>query len=274
MNLSSGPRKLLIKCLDSEAYSLHSVVSDPRAVKPYDVQAACNNIILSTEGKKPSLDVASLVSFIFGGYFQLAHRTGLYNRQRKLWDSLARITAAKVQVARQGVIVPVKLPVIDLEFYNGQNDLLIMARLVKAQRRKDFEKRAHGYFKTFVKKVTNTQAKKQTLQGAFICFPSPAPVAVIHTMGKLIGSNDPVSRYESRLPLPADISLNILEMTYPGSGGTVGDSRSQVQDEEENGAGLTESNNEEPLSTQLRMFYPEDRLYNVDLAFPKFPDKR
>ncbi|MBX3074317.1 hypothetical protein KF728_28220 [Candidatus Obscuribacterales bacterium] len=262
-------RHIQIKCLESDAFGLFSVVANPRSVTPYDVKRAGENVGLEFDGKKPARDVVSLVNYVLSGYFEMAHRTGLYNRQRELWESISRLTSCKVEVVRQGFLVPIRIPVFDIVFYNSQNSPLVIARLVKPQKRKDFDKRASRYLSSFITKVNKLQTKKGTLTGAIICVPSPAPAAVIQKIQQKVGANDPVNRFDSRLP-QSGISLNLAAMDYGGVGvesGQYAPLGSNSSLSERNG------DSEDSASTNLRLIYPEADLFPVTLVHPELSKK-
>lgn len=261
-------RHIQIKCLETDAFGLFSVVANPRSVTPYDVKRAGENIGLEFTGKKPARDVVSLVNYVLSGYFEMAHRTGLYNRQKELWESISRLTSCKVEVVRQGLLVPIRIPVFDIVFYNNQNNPLVIARLVKPQKRKDFDKRATRYLTSFITKVNKLQSRKQTLTGAIICVPSPAPAAVIQKIQQKVGANDPVNRFDSRLP-QSGVSLNLAAMDYGGVGvesgqyAPLGDLRNN-----------TSSDESDPISAKnLRLIYPEEDLFPVTLVHPELTKK-
>ncbi len=250
----SNKRNLQIKCLDNEAFNLHSVVCDPRSARPYDVKAACSNITISTEGKKPPLDVMSLAAYVLSGYFEYAHKSGLYNRQKDLWESLARLTSCNIEVVRSDGLVPIKLPAVDLHFLSHQGDLLLMARLVKPHKRLQSDRRSLSFLKSFISRLSKTKVKKRTLSGAFICYPEPIAKSVIQKMEAIAGKNDPVAKFESRLPMPAEITLNVLEMSYQ--------SEPEIDPPSNGGAG------------DNRLIYPESQLLPIKLAYPPIREKR
>lgn len=254
-------RKLRIKCLENDAFGLYSVVANPRDVSPQDVKTATQNTALEFEGKKPARDIVSLVNYVLSGYFEYAHRTGLYNRQRELWESIARTTSCKVEIVRQGVLIPIKLPVLDLYFYNSQNVPLILVRLVKPQRRKDFDKRCERYLSSFIQKVTKFQTRKGTLTGAMICFPDPVGANVIAKVQNKLGANDPANRFDSRLP-PTNIPFDVVAMDF-------GDAQADSLAAETNGADATTSE-----SQNFRLLYPEEKLFPVSMVHPNLAAKR
>lgn len=261
-------RNIRINCLETDAFGLYSVVANPRSVTPYDVQAAGKNIGLQFDGKKPAKDVVSLVNYVLTGYFELAHRTGLYNRQKELWESIARLTSCRPEVVRQGIFVPIRLPVVDIVFYNSQNNPIVIVRLVKPQKRKDFDKRAARYLTSFIQKIGKLQNRKGTLTGAMFCVPSPVPETVIKKIQNKVGANDPTNRFDSRLPAPANISFDVLEMSY----GNVGVESGQYAAAETANASRDDSESSK-LATEPRLIYPEEELFQVRLVHPDMSKK-
>jgi hypothetical protein len=263
-------RHIQIKCLETDAFGLFSVVANPRSVTPYDVKRASENIGLEFSGKKPARDVVSLVNYVLSGYFEMAHRTGLYNRQKELWESISRLTSCKVEVVRQGFLVPIRIPVFDIVFFNTQNHPIVIARLVKPQKRKDFDKRAMRYLSSFITRVNKLQARHGTLTGSIFCVPSPAPDAVIHKIQQKVGANDPVNRFDSRLP-QTGVTLNLAAMDYGGLGVESGQfapvssvsSVSDVSTPDSGGA----------ASANFRLIYPDEELFSVTLVHPELSKK-
>ncbi|MBX9668032.1 MAG: hypothetical protein K2X93_10455 [Candidatus Obscuribacterales bacterium] len=240
-------RKLHIKCVSDEAFGLYSVVANPRSVTPYDVKAASQNIALEYEGKKPSVDIVSLVNFVLAGFFAQAHRSGLYNRQRELWDAIARVSTCQMRIVKQGVFVPIKLPVVDIDFLNSHNEPIILARLVKPQNRRDLDKRSIRYLQSFFTRINRKQNKKGSLTGAFICIPQPVSLALLTKVQSKVGASDPANRFDSRLPLPANIPFNVLEMDY-----SLGD----------------DTDTTEETTTVSRLIYPESELFSIKMVHP------
>ena len=249
-------RQISISTREPEAFNLATVVADPRALKTTDVQSACDNLVIQCTAKNLPRDVTSLVKFIFTGYFPLAHRTGLYNRQINLWESLSRVVSAKVEVVRTGILLKVvRLPVYDIHFYNHSGQLVFIARLVKRHNRQDFDRRCVNYLTTFVKKVNKAKASSSSLCGAFFCVPDPVDASVLKKFGSITGANDPGAKFESRLPPPADIPLNMLGMDYDRS---LGDSGIMRVDN-------AKQNEKEPL---------ERGYLAVRLVLPELPDRK
>lgn len=255
--MSKARRKLVIKNLNPDAFSLYSVVSNPRDVTPYDLQAACNNVLIEPDGDKlPAPDVMSLVHYLLTDYFQLAHRTGLYNRQKDLWESIARISQIEVALLKTGMFNMQSLPVYEIDCYTSNQQPAILARLIKPQKRSDFDRRCLNYLGSFVKRITKLHSSKATLKGCFICFPEPISQTVLSKAQEIAGGDDPVNRFEARLAEPVNIPLDVLAMDY-----------SSLQN-----LSLQEGANEsEDNGTEL----PERRtLYSVRLAHPQIKDRR
>ncbi|MDZ4833031.1 MAG: hypothetical protein SGJ27_04450 [Candidatus Melainabacteria bacterium] len=159
------------------------------------------------------------------------------------------------------------MPVLDLYFYNSQNVPIIVVRLVKPQKRKDFDKRCERYLSSFIQKVTKVQSRKGTLTGAMICFPDPVGANVIARVQNKVGANDPANRFDSRLPAPTNIPFDVIAMDYKGSPG--GDEISPPLAAETNGADATNSE-----SGALRLLYPEETLFSVSMVHPNLSAKR
>lgn len=257
--MSKARRKLVIKNLNPDAFSLYSVVSNPRDVTPYDLQAACNNVSIESDGDKlPAPDVMSLVHYLLTDYFQLAHRTGLYNRQKDLWESIARINQIEIGLLKTGMLNMQSLPVYEIDCYTSNQQPAILARLVKPQKRSDFDRRCLNYLASFVKRITKLHSAKGTLKGCFICFPEPISQTVLSKAQEIAGGDDPVNKFEARLAEPVNIPLDVLVMDY-----NLQNSSSEQALDESN-----EDENGEVPEPAKRTLYP------VRLAHPQLKDRR
>lgn len=252
--MSKARRKLVIKNRNPDAFSLYSVVSNPRDVTPFDLEAACNNVSIESDGDKPPApDVISLVNYLLTDYFQLAHRTGLYNRQKELWESIARINKIEVGLLKTGMLNMQSLPVYEIDCYASGQQPAILARLVKPQKRSDFDRRCLDYLNSFVKRITKIQSSKGTLKGCFICFPEPISPVVLSKAQDIAGGNDPVNKFEARLAEPVNIPLNVLAMDYKPAADNV-----------------STSSADESVVDRLE----RKTIYSVRLAHPQLKDRR
>lgn len=184
-----------------EAFTLDSVVRSPRTFKPKDLRSACENNQLVVKQGAPPQAVSDLAQYVMTDFFAMAHATGLYNRQRQMWEALSQVNTIAVNQLNQGVFRKSGLPVFDLAFQDYKGKPLIMALLVTQLGGKlnpvkvlrQFIGRAQG---------------KLGLTGALAFFPAPLPESVLQLVEKETFTDDPIARYESILPalrLPFDL---------------------------------------------------------------------
>jgi hypothetical protein len=198
--------KFEVQITNSEGITTDSIVRAPRVYKPQDLQTACHNTSIVTKGEAcPS--VVAVVNFVLTEFFVLAHRTGLYNRQRNLWEALSKVSLATVFQLRQGMLKRQPLPLYDIHFQDHRLRTFIFAHVIDPSFREE-KPAAEKVLTNFLKR-----AQKLTgLNGLFLCCPKPFPAAVVERVTKLTGGSDPVGRYESILPEPWAAPLDLLEI--------------------------------------------------------------
>lgn len=200
--------KFEIQLLNADGVTPDSIVRAPRVYKPQDLQSACQNVNIISSGAEPVPTVVAMVEFVILDFFVLAHRTGLYNRQKNLWESLSKVATVSVFPLKRGLFKRTQLPLYDMHFQDYRGRAFILAHLIDPsyQEAKDVNER---HMKRFLKRAE----KQNGLTGLFLCYPGPFPSNVQDKASKLTGSNDPVGRYESLLPEPWSAPLNLLEIS-------------------------------------------------------------
>jgi hypothetical protein len=197
-----------INLINSDLLGLGTVVRNPRVYKPQDLESACQNLeILPVGGQPPDAYIQRLVEFVLRDFFAMAHRTGLYNRQKVLWESLSKVTGIAVDQHQKGLFRKTPLPVFDLEFQDHKDRTLILARLVEPEYEAD-----ESYLTRLLKDLLERAKRTGGLVGLFFCSPAPLPDALRRKVGKLTRVEDPVAKYESLLPEPLGIPLDLLEI--------------------------------------------------------------
>lgn len=197
--------------VNPEAINFKTVVTNPRIYKPQDLQIASANLeIVPLQEGATNPHVQCLVDFIVTEFFSMAHRTGLYNRQRALWESASRITDVEVYQHTKGIFQRSPLPIFDLVFLDHKKRTLIMSRLVEPGSGTS-EKVLQRLLKQFIRNATRTEGRL----GLFFCAGEPFPVSVCNQVAKMTNADDPVGKYESMLPEPLSIPLDLLAMDSP-----------------------------------------------------------
>ena len=206
--------KFEVQVINSEGLTMDSIVRAPRIYKPQDLQSACHNTSIGCNSPDPAPSVAAMVNFILTDFFVLAHRTGLYNRQKALWESLSKVAAASVFQLKRGILRRSEMPLFDLHFQDHRGRTFIMGHLIDPSYRAERDSTDH-LMRRFLKRAE----KIGGLTGLFLCFPEPFPQTVLDKVSKLAGGADPVGRYESVLPEPWSVPLDLLELSGAGDAG-------------------------------------------------------
>ncbi len=197
---------LQITVRNIEDFSPDAVVKSPRTFRPVDVQTACRNLELAVAKGTPELAL-SLTQFILMDYFAIAHSTGLYNRQIKLWESIPRIQTVEIYQTKRGIFGNNPIPEFDIIFLDNKKRPVLAAYFLKpsiTSEKVDYLRS----FREFVKRAS----LYQNICGLFVCFTSPFSEKVVElVMKETNASKDIIARYESKLTKP-EATINLLEM--------------------------------------------------------------
>jgi len=202
--------------VNSDAITLSSIVRNPRIYKPQDLLAACQNTTITCSDPQAPPAVSAVVNYLLAGFFVYAHRTGLYNRQRTLWESLSKVVAVSAYQLKSGFLRRTPLPILDLHLCDYRERMLVLARLIEpgfSAREREYEKLLNSFL--------DKAQRSSGLAGLFFCCPAPVPGILLNKVAKLTGALDPVARYESVLPAPWSVPLDLIEISMEsGSGGS------------------------------------------------------
>ncbi len=213
---NSATYKLSIKTANPSNYTLNSVVGQPRVCTPIDLAAATSNIeVVSDSTAVPTL-LETVVRYVITDFFSLAHRTGLYNRQKLLWESIARVNDVAAFRLQQGLFLKVDLPYFDLHFQDSKGRPLILACVAEPEAvlgsDNDVERKLKDQVKSLQQRAEKLRSSKGTLTGLFLVYPKPFPENVLKIVEELTGASDPVGRFESILPEPLLVPIDLLEV--------------------------------------------------------------
>jgi hypothetical protein len=218
-----------IKNVTDEAYTLGAVTGNPRAASAIDIKAGLDNLSIEAsfaDNLKSDLPMA-VVHYLFHEYFALAHRTGLYNRQLRLWEMFSRVTSAQIKQLDRGFFAKTPIPVYEIVFStgHGQNPvcaLVIDKELCHTEAFKNNANMGKVYvelLRDFLLKVMKIQARlgANGVKGIFVVTPAPLEQALVAFIDKSTGANDPVSKAESIMPAPVSAHINLLTYeSHPG----------------------------------------------------------
>lgn len=199
--------KFEVQVLNSEGITLDSIARNPRIYKPQDLQVACSNTNIICNSGQPESSVVAMVDYVVHEYFVFAHRTGLYNRQKQLWESITKISTAAVFQLKQGLLRKQALSLFDLHFLDHRGRILVLGHLVDPSYQEE-----RGNWESHLNRFLKRAEKYGPLAGLFLCFPEPFPPAVQAKVAKLTGASDPVGKYESVLPQPWSAPLDLLSL--------------------------------------------------------------
>lgn len=212
---NSATYKLSISTENPSNHTLNSVVMQPRVSTPIDLQAATSNIKVECDGDCPPM-LQTVVRYVFTEFFSLAHRTGLYNRQKLLWESIARINDVAVHRLQQGLFSKTNLPYYDLHFQDSKGRPLLLACVAEPEAvmgaDADGERKMKDAIKALQQRAEKLRSKGGTLSGVFLVYPKPFPENVLKIVEDLTGASDPVGKFESILPEPLLIPIDLLEV--------------------------------------------------------------
>jgi len=206
--------KLTVKCPNPENYSLASVISQPRTCKQIDVAAACRNLEIEAAAATPEL-LQAVVAYILTDFFAIAHRTGLYNRQKGLWEAIARVGEVDAFRLKQGIFAKADLPFFDLHFNDSKGRLLFYAHVVEAEpvgTEAQLVRKQKELVKSVFSRADKLRAAKGQLFGVFLVCPKPFPEIVLKMIEKATDGADPVGRFESLLPEPLLVPIDLLQV--------------------------------------------------------------
>lgn len=268
---SSNNFTAVVKPSDTEAYNLGSVTQSPRAATSLDLDAACRNLEIVADAGTPDF-VTDFGNYLCRKYFSDAHQSGLYNRQIKLWETISKITTLQVKALEKGFFSKKALPVYEIACLTQARQPVVMALYVdSAFAATQGHGQANAYIdllRDFLAKVAKIQARlgAQGVKGIFILAPAPFPQDVLKFVEKSVGADDPVARFDSLLPAPYYVHINLLECGSQTAFDTKSDPDhdSEPGDTDSDEAQSDDSNNNDAgrilvKANQIRMVHPQLR---------------
>ena len=207
-----NPNQFKISAANPELFTLQKVAQAPRSLSPLDLTSAGENLVIEfANPENHHKEVDSFLRYLFLEFFVSAHSTGLYNRQQNLWESIAKVSAGNFSQLTKGIFSKKELPVYEIRLNNSLDKTLIVAWFVDEIEDEQPVKELLQYLNDLIKKINKIRLGENVLTGAFLAVESPVDEEFVDKIKKLTGGDDPVARYDSRLPEPASIPLNLVE---------------------------------------------------------------
>ncbi len=227
-----------IKVRNAAAYTLNSVVATARSCSPQDLKLAAANVELVCDRGKIADEVIDFVNFVVTDLFTLLHRSGLYNRQRAFWESIARAVKVSVHPVMQGFFRKEALPMFDVHFEDVSGGTTLLAFVVQNHAQWKEPRYATAYFKEVLHRAQQLDRKTQTLKAIMIVAPKPFSEELFKHIEKMLGGPnlDPVARYESVLQTPLTVHIDLFEYGV----GQNDDQEMNVLDETSHGAQISD----------------------------------
>lgn len=191
------------------ALSCEKITQIPRSYSTAQIKSATENISLTNiEGNiLPEIAIKS-IEYLLKDLFIQMHQTGLYNRQFKLWKSLAKINSISVCRLQQGLFKKRDLNIFTVDFFIDPKHPCISVIID--------ENKNTNEFMLCLKKVIST-SNLNRLKGVFY-FVHCIPDEMFITKLKLnTNAFDPISKYESVLLKTNDVRLNVLSYKEEGN---------------------------------------------------------
>ncbi|MBI2995548.1 MAG: hypothetical protein HYY52_02435 [Candidatus Melainabacteria bacterium] len=176
------------------------IAKNPRDINFSQIKEAIENILLP---ENLTDLIRSSIEFILKDLFLYMHQTGLYNRQLKLWKTIANITQISIFKLQERIFKKRDLNILMIDFFIDPKSPCMKAILDQN------EEISYEHFKKFLNQTT-FESNTNRLKGIFYFL---KPKLDDHFVLKLIQdtcSIDAISRYESILNGTKDVRLNVI----------------------------------------------------------------
>ena len=194
--------KFKVKQKNQLALNCEKITGTPRAYSTAQIKGAIENILFVDieENILPEIAIKS-IEWLFKDLFIQMHQTGLYNRQFKLWKSLANIIDISVFKLQKGLLKKNELNAYVIDFFIDPEFPCTSAIID--------ENKNPVEFKVYLDKIISN-SNLNRLKGIFY-FLNFMPDEHFITRLKLdTNSLDPISKYESILLKTNDVRLNVI----------------------------------------------------------------
>ncbi len=184
------------------------ITHNPRTIKTSLIKEAVENInIVDIEEDKLSDLISSSISFIVKDFFLYMHQTGLYNRQFKLWETLAKLTSAEVFQVQGGIFKKKDLNCYIIDFFiDPKSSPSIKVIINNENKNSGF----YDDFKFYLDRFVAYNFGK--LKGLFYLSKEDMDQDTISKLEFLTEVSDPISKYESVVS-SKNVTLNIINFS-------------------------------------------------------------
>ncbi len=133
------------------------------------MKLAAANVELVCDTGKIADEVTDFVNFVVTDLFTLLHRSGLYNRQRAFWESIARAVKVSVHPVMQGFFRKEALPMFDVHFEDVSGGTTLLALVVQNHAQWNEPRYATAYFKEVLHRAQQLGSKNTDSQSSNDC---------------------------------------------------------------------------------------------------------
>lgn len=184
--------------------SCEKITQTPRAFKTSQIKEAIENIAFEGLDKIELPDIViQTIEFISKDFFLYLHQTGLYNRQFKLWKTLANITQVSIYKVQKGLFQKKDLEVYIIDFSIDPKFTSIRVIINNQETSSCFDE---------LKKYLNWSLISNfgKLKGIFYLLKSTTSESFLLKLQDLTKTSDPISKYESVISNTGNIRLNVI----------------------------------------------------------------
>ena len=194
--------KFKVKQKNPLTLSCERVTETPRAYSTAQIKSAIENILFVDieENILPDVTIKS-IGYILKDLFTQMHQTGLYNRQFKLWKSLANIIEISVSKMQKGLFKKTELNAYVIDFFIDPKFPCISVVID--------ENKNPDEFKIYLDKVISC-SNLNRLKGIFYFLNCKPNERFITKLEFYTNSLDSISKYESILQKTNDVRLNVI----------------------------------------------------------------
>ena len=194
--------KLKVKQKNPLALNCEKVIQTPRVFSTSQIKNAVENILLVDveENILPEV-ITKSIEYLLKDLFIYMHQSGLYNRQLKLWKSIASVIDISVFRLQAGFFKKKELNAYLVDFFIDPKAQCISAIID--------ENKNTAEFTTYLDKIISVSNLRR-LKGIFYFSDSITDEHFIVKLKSLTNTFEPISKYESVILKTNDVRLNVI----------------------------------------------------------------